>query len=213
MIGYVVWGLLLGACLAWEALGLMSPHDRWPTLSDMLDLVTRTPLGRCFLLALWLWVGWHLFIRGWSPFLRDPAPRSSRALSSAPISIGAIGPVPGLLLLLVPCALLVAVLVLCARRAGRSGSPVQHVVPVAARTTFLRYLLVTVSAGYLLFLGALALYGFVADEPTQFFSEAVSGGGFLAFIVATPCFVVATYIAGVRRTHHLVTPTPRQSRD
>jgi hypothetical protein len=29
------------------------------------------PLGRVLLFALWLWLGWHLFVRGWSFFLRD----------------------------------------------------------------------------------------------------------------------------------------------
>jgi hypothetical protein len=30
----------------------------------------RYPVGRWALFALWLWVGWHIFIRGWHFLLR-----------------------------------------------------------------------------------------------------------------------------------------------
>jgi hypothetical protein len=58
LAGYAV---LLAALLAAEAVG-----RRWrrsPTLADVLTSVTRPRPGRWLLLAGWLWVGWHLFVR------------------------------------------------------------------------------------------------------------------------------------------------------
>jgi hypothetical protein len=31
----------------------------------------RPALGRAILFGLWLWLGWHVFIRGWTFFLRS----------------------------------------------------------------------------------------------------------------------------------------------
>jgi len=42
----------------------------WPTMSSMLRAFMRPVAGRAVLFGLWLWLGWHLFIRGWSFFLR-----------------------------------------------------------------------------------------------------------------------------------------------
>ena len=70
VLGYLVWAVLLGAVFAWEGLGLADSRDRWPTFSDVIHVITRNPVGRWLLFALWLWLGWHLFIRGWSFFMR-----------------------------------------------------------------------------------------------------------------------------------------------
>ena len=67
LVGYAV---LVGALLAWQAVGLLHPNDDWPTLSELLRKVTRTAPGRYILFAAWLWVGWHLFVRGWRFLLR-----------------------------------------------------------------------------------------------------------------------------------------------
>jgi hypothetical protein len=67
LVGYAV---LVGALLAWQAVGLLNPNDDWPTLSELLRKVTRTAPGRYVLFAAWLWVGWHLFVRGWRFLLR-----------------------------------------------------------------------------------------------------------------------------------------------
>ena len=69
MAGLIGWALIFGALLVWEGLGLTIGHQ-WPTLSHMLRTVTRPVPGRLILFGLWLWVGWHLFIRGWDFFLR-----------------------------------------------------------------------------------------------------------------------------------------------
>lgn len=70
VIALVGWGVLIAAVFVWEGFGLVRPHDGWPTLSDMLRRITSTAPGRWFLFALWLWLGWHLFVRGWHFFLR-----------------------------------------------------------------------------------------------------------------------------------------------
>jgi uncharacterized protein DUF6186 len=71
MIGAIGWVVIVGALLTWEGLGLVNDHDRWPTVSDMLRTVTRATAGRWILFGLWLWLGWHLFIRGWHLLLRS----------------------------------------------------------------------------------------------------------------------------------------------
>ena len=67
LVGYAV---IVGALLAWQAVGLLNPNDDWPSLSELLRKVTRTAPGRYILFAAWLWVGWHLFVRGWRFLLR-----------------------------------------------------------------------------------------------------------------------------------------------
>ena len=71
VIGLVGWAVIIAALLLWEGLGLVRHDDRWPTFSDMVRTVTRTVPGRWILFALWLWWGWHTFVRGWRFFLRD----------------------------------------------------------------------------------------------------------------------------------------------
>jgi hypothetical protein len=70
LTGLIGWGLILGALLAWEGLGLVFGQERWPTISDMVRTVSRSVPGRWTLFALWLWLGWHFFYRGWKLFLR-----------------------------------------------------------------------------------------------------------------------------------------------
>ncbi|KAB8166529.1 hypothetical protein FH609_003085 [Streptomyces sp. 3MP-14] len=70
--GYLVWALLFGALFGWEALTLARPEAGLPTLSDAMDAVMRYPVGRWVLFAVWLWFGWHTFVRGWHFLLRGP---------------------------------------------------------------------------------------------------------------------------------------------
>ena len=70
VIGYLIWAVLFGALFAWEGLGLARVSG-CPTLSDVFRLIMRSPVGRWALFALWLWVGWHTFVRGWHFLLRD----------------------------------------------------------------------------------------------------------------------------------------------
>ncbi|WP_248962782.1 DUF6186 family protein [Sphaerisporangium perillae] len=70
VIGYLVWAVLFGALFAWEALGLVGAAGV-PTISDVVRAVMRYPVGRWALFALWLWFGWHFFVRGWHFLLQD----------------------------------------------------------------------------------------------------------------------------------------------
>ena len=58
-----LWGyaLLAVAAAAYQVAGLVL--RRTATLGQALRRVTRLPAGRFVLLAGWLWVGWHTFVR------------------------------------------------------------------------------------------------------------------------------------------------------
>lgn len=70
--GHLAWGAIVGGVLAFQGFTLVRNDDRWPAFSDILRTVLRNPLGRWVLFAIWLWLGWHLFMRGWKFFLRAP---------------------------------------------------------------------------------------------------------------------------------------------
>jgi len=59
VVGYCVLAAALVAC---EAMGRM--RRRTPTLAEALALVTRWRAGRWLVLGGWLWLGWHVFVRG-----------------------------------------------------------------------------------------------------------------------------------------------------
>lgn len=69
-IAIVGWLGIVAALLVWQGIGLVHGPE-WPTLSDFFRSFMTVPLGRFLLFGLWLWLGWHLFIRGWSFFLRS----------------------------------------------------------------------------------------------------------------------------------------------
>jgi hypothetical protein len=69
LAGYFAWAVLFGALFAWEGLALARVGSL-PTLSDTFRVIMRYPVGRWALFALWLWAGWHFFIRGWHFLLR-----------------------------------------------------------------------------------------------------------------------------------------------
>jgi len=71
MVGIVGWAVIVGLLLAWQGIGLIRAGDGWPTMSDMFRRITRYPPGRVLLFSVWLWIGWHLFVRGWRFFLRS----------------------------------------------------------------------------------------------------------------------------------------------
>jgi hypothetical protein len=71
MVGVIGWAVLVGALFAWEGIGLVRSDDSWPTLSDLFRAAMAVPLGRWALFGVWLWLGWHLFVRGWRFFLQD----------------------------------------------------------------------------------------------------------------------------------------------
>ena len=69
-VGLLVWAAVFGVLLAYQGFCLLNDSDRWPAFSEVLRTAMRHPAGRWVLFALWLWFGWHLFVRGWRPFLR-----------------------------------------------------------------------------------------------------------------------------------------------
>lgn len=73
VLGYVAWAVIFGALFAWEGIAIArgGAASGFPTLSDTARAVMRHPVGRWALFALWLWLGWHTFIRGWHFLLRD----------------------------------------------------------------------------------------------------------------------------------------------
>jgi len=64
------WAVILTALFTWQTLGLLHGPE-WPTMSDMLRALMRTPVARWALFGAWLWIGWHVFIRGWELFLGE----------------------------------------------------------------------------------------------------------------------------------------------
>lgn len=70
-VSLIGWGVIFAVLLTWQGIGLARGND-WAVLSDLFRAVTRNPVGRWALFGFWLWVGWHLFVRGWTFFLRTP---------------------------------------------------------------------------------------------------------------------------------------------
>jgi hypothetical protein len=62
LVGYALLG---SAMLAYQTLGLLL--RRTATLGQALARLRKSRAGRPFLLAAWLWLGWHLFVRGSHP--------------------------------------------------------------------------------------------------------------------------------------------------
>jgi Family of unknown function (DUF6186) len=62
------WAVIVGSIVLLETVAILWPdraddHDAVPTAADLVDLVMRHPVGRWVVLAGWLWLGWHLFVR------------------------------------------------------------------------------------------------------------------------------------------------------
>jgi hypothetical protein len=68
-IAAVGWLIVFGAVLGWQALMLVHGPP-WRSMSSMLRAFMEPVAGRVVLFGLWLWIGWHLFIRGWTFFLK-----------------------------------------------------------------------------------------------------------------------------------------------
>ena len=69
LIGYLAWAVLFGALFAGEGLALAGVSGV-PSLSDVVRVIMRYPVGRWALFTLWLWAGWQFFIRRWLFLLR-----------------------------------------------------------------------------------------------------------------------------------------------
>jgi hypothetical protein len=62
-IAVVGWLGIVAALLVWQGIGLVHRPES-PTFSDFFRSFMTVPLGRFILFGLWLWLGWHQFIRG-----------------------------------------------------------------------------------------------------------------------------------------------------
>lgn len=58
LAGYAV---IAAGLVALQVVSLLT--GRVPSIGRMAAMVARRPAGRMLLLAGWLWVGWHLFVR------------------------------------------------------------------------------------------------------------------------------------------------------
>lgn len=205
MIGVVGWIVLFAALLAWEGLGLVRVHDQWPTLSDMLRMVARSTVGRWALFAFWLWMGWHLFIRGWEFFLRGQLDKDTSITGHSVVAVSLghtlrqdVGPVAGVFLLMM---LMLTYYVTRTRkeRLQIAASPPDETVEPRSWEQFFRSLLKTVAAGYAVFLAAMLLYYVgVARQDASFLRDVLGGGLFLAVGVAVPAFTAITWVKVVR---------------
>jgi hypothetical protein len=63
VMGVAVWAMLVAVFLGYQGFCLLSDDDRWPPITDIFRDVIRYPAGRWLLFGLWLWLGWHLFVR------------------------------------------------------------------------------------------------------------------------------------------------------
>ena len=194
VVGLVGWMVILGLALAWEGLGLAFAREGWPSMSDLLRSVSRPVVGRWVVLALWLWLGWHLFVRGWQPLLRGTPPAS--AISQAALSVGQLlrQVVAPLLATFVAFA---AVLVFGARRhavekIARGAQP--SAPSIAGRVV------ITLAGGYAAFLLlVVSYYAVVANQTPAFLRAAVSGGAFITFAVALPGLLLFSAVAVLAR--------------
>ena len=58
-IGYAA---IAAAMLLCQVIGLLGPRD-WPTVGKLIDFFTRAGVGRIAVMIVWLWLGWHVFVR------------------------------------------------------------------------------------------------------------------------------------------------------
>jgi hypothetical protein len=197
VVGLTGWAILLGLCLAWEGLGLIYGHDHWPSMSDMLRTVSRPVVGRWILLALWIWLGWHLFVRGWQPLLRgEQAPQHpATTMTLSQIMRQVLTP------LLATYALWLGMVAMTARRARREGTLRREPsVAVAGALRQAGRIVALLTVGYAAFFAiVLTYYALVANESPQFLAAAARGGAFITFAVALPGLLLFSAVASLSR--------------
>jgi hypothetical protein len=208
MVGVLGWSVILAAGVVWEALALAGRRDAWPSLSDLAGALTRTVAGRWVLFAMWLWVGWHLFMRGWRFFLREPASgerASTTRLGGAafvpPSDVGAW--METAVIPLFAFFLLGAVLLFYARARLAREEPTRGAPAGRGWGACIAHIAATVGGGYALFVGAMAAYDLVFDRhDPSLIEEALIQGGFLAICVAPVAFVLGSGAHSVLSSTH-----------
>jgi len=200
MIGYVLWALLFAGVAVLEGLSVTVRSHQWPSFSDLMRAVMRPELGRWIVFALWLWLGWHLFMRGWSFFLRGQGARSPvKGLAPGTTVIEILQQI--VLPLVVAYSALMAML-WAAYRTRRSGRLAVSLSQAALRMKrrragFVRYTVLTLVGGYSLFVVIIASYQLVAGRTAGGMAgSALVDGAFLTFAVALPAFVAGSLVFG-----------------
>jgi hypothetical protein len=204
---------LLAAALVLEGLGLTLAGHQWPTVSDLFRSLTRPALGRWIFFALWLWAGWHFFIRGWEFFLRGSGAHTpSRSGEGRAIRATITQVVLPLLVLFV----LLFIVGRSSRRLNTSDDEAgvttgthdrAELEPARRPAAFLRYAVVTLVAGYALFVAVIGIFQLIAGSSASGdVGSAISYGAFLAFGVALPAFfavaLITTVVGRMRRRPH-----------
>jgi hypothetical protein len=197
MVGYIAWAVLLAGMLVLEGIGRSVGGRNWPTVSDMSRAVSRPVVGRWLFFAVWLWAGWHFFIRGWQFFLRgrgagDPGnPTAGKPFGSTFAQV---------ILPLLGVAVMLAAALVLGRRDGKARPRDAMHVRRDTRSAldhprrFVMYAFVTIAAGYAVFGAVIWLYQTVADRGAgDLTRSAIEYGAFLAFAVALPAFLVVSF--------------------
>jgi hypothetical protein len=188
MVSVVGWAVVFAAMMIWEGINLSMRGSHLLTLSDLARTITRPLIGRWLFFALWLWFGWHYFIRGWTFLLQGRAPgggSSSAAAKSAGQLLGQV-----VFPLSVLYAFFAGALVLAHRRprhtrTRRLGHP--------GRWATLRVGAVVVIGGYAEFVAAIAIYRITPGTASAgLVGSAARDGAVLTFGLATPTFIVLT---------------------
>ncbi len=200
MIGLVGWGVIVGALLSWEGLGLAIGHE-WPTLSHMLRAFTKPVLGRSVLFGMWLWLGWHLFVQGWDFFLRGPLPERKVLGTGGRLNLIQLWS-QVILPLLGTYVVFLGVLRFFAQRPHDRGGATEDVGSASPISwPLLRWIVVTVTVGYAVFLAMLGLYVVLTgNDPSGLLPRALTGGALLAFVVVVPGFVLISVVPAVVRS-------------
>ena len=59
---YLGYGVVLASVMAWAL--VTARHEGWMTLPDAIAAMTQRRAVRILVVAGWVWLGWHLFVRG-----------------------------------------------------------------------------------------------------------------------------------------------------
>jgi len=172
--------------MAWEGLSLSAKGTSWPSMSDMARALSRPVVGRWLFFALWLWFGWHYFIRGWTFPLRGSAPTGRSGAGTGPgksagqLFVQVVVPMLGAYAFAVGATFL-------GRRhrlAGRKRVPLRP-----------GQVVLMMVGGWLALAGTMGLYQLaVGHEADGIAVSALTGGALLAFGVGAPVFLVLSVV-------------------
>jgi hypothetical protein len=208
-MGYLVWAVLFGALFVWEGVGLVRTNDALPTLSDAMRAVMRYPVGRWALFALWLWLGWHAFIRGWHFLLRGPEGGGVPVDRGGPMGTGPSLIRQDLLPMLVGYLLVMGMLAVGLRtlsrtaagpgQAGRRPGPGLHSAARQGWGGLIRRVAGTAVGGYLLLMAVVVVYYYGVARRSGHFLASASTGAALLIGLAVPMFFAASWLVERRR--------------